>query len=129
MRNMHNPAPPRKRNAALSELLLEPLEQYIDQKIAEAFAARGVSAGGERVDLSTALPSKRACYAAARSGEIVGAERIKRTWYAPRASYEQWLASIAVRPTGETTDPSDSPNNLDALRERLGLRIVGGANK
>jgi hypothetical protein len=81
------------------------------------------------VDLATVPPGKRKCYRACRLGEILGAYQRCRKWFAPKASYEAWLASITRRaPTQvmpSTTAPTDQSSE-DRLAAKLGLRIVGG---
>jgi hypothetical protein len=83
----------------------------------------------ERFDLTQSPAGKRRAYADARAGHIKGAERIGRRWFCSEQAHAEWIDSIAVKPTVVTTDTTEASNNLDALRERLGLRLVGGDRK
>jgi hypothetical protein len=97
-------------------LLAELLAPYIRSELVPKVESASL------VDLATVPPGKRRCYRAARFGEIRGALRLQRRWFAPAAAYEEWRDSIATRPSSVSAAPRAS---VDDLRERLGLRRTG----
>jgi len=111
-----------------ADALLEELARLLAPKLvphlAPLLANVRAQSGPDEVDLATVPPGKRRCYAAARSGEIEGAIKLLRRWYAPRQSYarwyEQWRAAKGTRP------PPSRPETtgLDALRTRMGFVLV-----
>ena len=61
---------------------------------------------------------RRAVMRAARTGAIVGAAKVGRTWRAPRASVEAWLHELGPRVVIATPEAADV-DELEDLRESL----------
>ncbi|HKQ71863.1 MAG TPA: hypothetical protein VJT73_21110 [Polyangiaceae bacterium] len=82
------------------------------------------------MDLADSPAGKRRAYAAARTGEIEGAKKRQRRWYATRAAHDSWIEEITTKParavSNDVPEPQSAPTSLDAMRERLSLRKVAG---
>jgi len=95
------------------------IEEIVERKLEEKLAARSASKG--LVDLAKIGPPKRTVYRDARAGKFEGAVKIERRWYAPQAAVDAWIATHVPKKV-KTNDPKVT--DLDAMRERLGLRRV-----
>jgi hypothetical protein len=104
--------------------LAQAIERLIDARIEAKLASRLTPGPTETlVDLASAPPGKRRSYRAARDGEVEGAIKLQRRWFAPRSSYEAWITKIGVVPASATARAQ--VDELADLRARIGLRKVG----
>jgi hypothetical protein len=72
------------------------------------------------VDVATAVPlPKRLLFAACRRGEIVGAARKARRWYARRADVLVWLRARGPTAVGAPREDDGAEDDLEETRRSL----------